>query len=74
MMTLVVLVSVSHIYPALYFLPGSDGDCVAVMASHVDDLLYSYLPEGEDTVKNLLSKFDLGSTEMDNFRSQVLRE
>ena len=44
------------------------------MASHVDDLLYSYLPEGEDTVKNLLSKFDLGSTEMDSFRSQVLRE
>ena len=29
---------VGHIYPALYFLPGSDGDCVAVMASHVDDL------------------------------------
>ena len=27
----------------------SDGDCVAVMASNVDDLLYSYLPEGEDT-------------------------
>ena len=24
--------NVSHMYPALYFLPGSDGDCVAVMA------------------------------------------
>ena len=60
--------NVSHIYPALYFLPGSDGDCAAVMASHVDDLLYAYLPEGEDAMKKFLSKFDLGSTETDNFR------
>eukprot|EP00435_Cladocopium_sp_Y103_P052029 s2760_g16.t1 len=49
--------------------PGSDGDCAAVrLASHVDDLLYVYLPEGEETVKKFLSKFDLGSTETDNFR------
>ena len=37
---------ISNIYPALYYLFGSDGDCVALMASHVDDLLYAYLPEG----------------------------
>ena len=59
---------VSRIYPALYFLPGSDGDCVAVLASHVDDLLYAYLPEGEGAMKTFLSRFDLGSTETDDFR------
>ena len=69
--------NVSHMYPASYFHPGSDGDCVAVMASHVDDLLYAYLPEGEGTVKKFLSKFDFGSTETDNFRycgKQVARD
>ena len=34
----------------------------------MDDLLYAYLPEGEDTVHKFLSKFDLGSSETDNFR------
>ena len=34
----------------------------------MDDLLYAYLPEGEDTAHNFLSKFDLGSSETDNFR------
>ena len=39
--------NVSHILPSVVFsLPGSDGDRDAVMASHVDDLLYAYLPEG----------------------------
>ena len=60
--------NVSHIYPALYCLHGSDGDCVAVMASHVDDLLYAYLSEEEETVRRVLLKFDLGSTEIDNCR------
>jgi hypothetical protein len=46
---------ISNIYPALYYLFGSDGDCVALMASHVDDLLYAYLPEGGGTVKKFLS-------------------
>lgn len=49
------------IYPALYYLPGSDGDCVALLASHVDDLLYTYLPEGEEVVAKFLQKFELGS-------------
>jgi hypothetical protein len=39
-----------------------------VSFNHVDDLLYAYLPEGEDTVNKFLSKFDLGSSETDNFR------
>ena len=46
---------VSNIYPALYYLFGSDGDCVALMAPHVDDLLYAYLPEVGETVKKFLS-------------------
>lgn len=58
----------SVIYPALYYLPGSDGDCVALLASHVDDLLYTYLPEGEEVVAKFLQKFELGSQEVDNFR------
>ena len=56
------------IYLALYYLPGSDGDCVALLASHVDDLLYTYLPEGEEVVAKFLQKFELGSQEVDNFR------
>ena len=40
----------SMIYPALYYLPGSDGSCVALLASHVDDLLFTYLPEGEEEI------------------------
>ena len=58
----------SVIYPALYYLPGSDGDCVALLASHVDALLYTYLPEGEAVVAKFLQKFELGSQEVDTFR------
>ena len=36
----------SKFYPGLYFLPGTDNDCVALMATHVDDILYAYIPEG----------------------------
>ena len=41
---------------------------VAVMTTHVDDLLYAYLPEGEAKVKELLDKFDIGSSESRDFR------
>ena len=34
----------SKFYPGLYFLPGTDKDCVALMATHVDDILYAYIP------------------------------
>ena len=33
----------SMICPALYYLPESDGSCVALLASHVDDLLFSLI-------------------------------
>ena len=56
------------IYPALYYLPGSDGSCVALLASHVDDLLFTYLPESEETIKKFLQTFELGSQKVDNFR------
>ena len=45
---------ISNIYPALYYLFGSDGDCVALMASHVDDLLYAYLPKGGNSEEILV--------------------
>ena len=65
------------IYPALYCLPGSDGSCVALLATHVDDLLFTYLPEGEETITKFLQKFELGSQEVDNLRycgKQLSRE
>ena len=58
----------SMIYPALYYLPGSDGSCVALLPTHVDDLLFTYLPEGEETVTRFLQKFELGSQGVDDFR------
>ena len=58
----------SMIYPALYYLPGNDGSCVALLATHVDDLLFTYLPEGEEAIMKFLQKFELGSQEVDNFR------
>ena len=58
----------SMIYPALYYLPGNDGSCVALLATHVDDLLFTYLPEGEEKIMKFLQKFELGSQEVDNFR------
>ena len=38
------------------------------MCSHVDDLLYCYLPEGKDVMNSFLAKFNIGSTETNNFR------
>ena len=58
----------SMIFPALYYSLGSDGSCVALLASNVDDLLFTYLPEGGGTIKKFLQKFELGSQEVDNFR------
>ena len=38
------------------------------MCTHVDDLLYCYLPEGKDVMKSFLAKFNIGSTERNSFR------
>ena len=58
----------SKFYPGLYFLPGTDNDCVALMATHVDDILYAYIPEGKSVIDSFLQKFNLGSSESNSFR------
>ena len=60
--------------PAFYFLDKPSGEqedemrTVAVMTTHVDDLLFSTLPEGEETMQALLNRFDMGAEEVDDFR------
>ena len=58
----------SQFFPGLYFLPGSDRDACALMCTHVDDLLYCYLPEGKEVIERFLNKFNIGSTEVNEFR------
>ena len=58
----------SQFSPGLYYLPGSDGDACALLCTHVDDLLYCYLPEGKDVMNSFLAKFNIGSKETNNFR------
>ena len=41
---------------------------VAVLTTHVDDLLYAYLPEGKEYMDRLLSRFDVGTQETGSFR------
>ena len=61
-------IKASHFFPGLYFLPGSDGDACAPMCTHVDDLLYCYLPEGKEVIERFLNKFNIGNTEVNDFR------
>ena len=65
-----------QIFPAFYFYNISEESpetgvlkvkIVAVMTPHVDDLLYSYLPEGKQYMDQLLGKFDIGSQESETF-------
>ena len=58
----------SRIFPAFYCLKNEEGKPIAVMTTHVDDLLYAYLPEGESTMTRLLSKFEVGTAEVGVFR------
>ena len=67
----------SAVFPAFYFFKNNssqnedeiqESEVVAVMTTHVDDLLYSYLPQGKQAVEKLLSKFDIGTQESQNFR------
>lgn len=41
---------------------------IAVLTTHVDDLLYSFLPEGKRYMDELLSRFDVGTQETGTFR------
>ena len=59
----------SQFFPGLYYLPGEQGgDACALMCTHVDDLLYSFLPEGEEVMKSFLAKFSVGSSDTNSFR------
>eukprot|EP00435_Cladocopium_sp_Y103_P068333 s119_g31.t1 len=58
----------SIIYPALYYLLNDSDECVALMCIHVDDLLYAFLPEAENTFKAFLAKFLIGTSDADSFR------
>ena len=51
-----------------FFFPGSDGDACPQMCTHVDDLLHCYFPEGKDVIEHVLNKFNIGSTEVNDFR------
>ena len=55
-------------FPSLYFLPGRDGDACALMCAHVDDPLYCYLTEGKEVIERFLNKFNIGNTEVNDFR------
>ena len=58
----------SQFFPE-YYLPGEQGgDAYALMCTHVDDLLYSFLPEGEEVMKSFLAKFSVGSSDTNRFR------
>lgn len=63
----------SQMFPAFYFLrkpvdAETEAQVVAVMTTHVDDLLFAFLPEGEEFVEKLLGKFDIGTRESREFR------
>ena len=58
----------SKIYPSFYFCLNEKKKTVAVLTTHVDDLLFSSLPEGNHVVEKLLSRFEIGSAEKGNFR------
>ena len=53
----------------LYFPdPDETGECVALMTTHVDDLLIAHTEKGRFYVDQLLGKFEMGSLEQKNFR------
>ena len=60
----------SSIFPSFYFFPDPDeaGECVALMTTHVDDLLIAHTVKGREYVERLLGKFEMGSLEQGNFR------
>ena len=58
----------SRIYPSFYYCLNDHKKTVAVLTTHVDDLLFSSLPEGEHVVEKLLSRFEIGSAEKGDFR------
>ena len=49
----------SIIYPAFFYKLDGENRCVAMLTTHVDDLLYSYLPEAKEVMDVSLSSYEL---------------
>ena len=60
----------SNVFPSFYYFPDPDetGECVALMTTHVDDLLIGHTEKGRFYVDQLLGKSEMGSLEQNNFR------
>ena len=58
----------SIIYPAFLYKLDEENRCIAMLTTHVDDLLYSHLPEAKEVMDSLLGSYELGSLEQTNFR------
>ena len=53
---------------AWYHLCDDQGRIIAMLATHVDDMLWACEPEGQEAINKLLAKFTLKSIESDSFR------
>ena len=58
----------SIIYPPFFYKLDEQNRGIAMLTAHVDDLLYSYLPEAKEVMDSLLGSYELGSLEETNFR------
>ena len=59
-----------NIFPSFYYFPDPDetGECVALMTTHVDDLLIAHTEKGRSYADQLLGRFEMGSLEQNNFQ------
>ena len=58
----------SRVFPAVYFAVDSTGDLVALLCTHVDDLLLASTPEGDRIIQHVLDAFRIGKVEEGTFR------
>ena len=57
----------SSIMPGLFYLRKNER-LVGMLCTHVDDILWGCLPEGEENVQKILTSFDMGKIEQTPFR------
>ena len=58
----------NSILKALYALHNSEGRLIALLCTHVDDLLWAAEPEAEPIIEQLLGEFSCGKIERREFR------
>ena len=56
------------IFKALYVLRNNEGRIIALLCTHVDDLLWAAEPEAEPVIEELLKEFSCGKVERKTFR------